>query len=69
MQEIAIKSKIITALAYDDSCGKLQIIFKNCEMRLFKAVPPHVVAELISAPSPGQYYIDHIRKSFARLTG
>ena len=69
MQDISIKSKIITGLAYDEAYRKLRIVFKNSKVRQFSEVPAHVVQQLVAAPSPGQFYIDHIRNNFARLHG
>jgi hypothetical protein len=67
MKEIFIKSHIITGLAYDASRNTLKLVFKNSQVRLFSGVPANVVGELVAAPSPGQFYIDHIRKNFTRL--
>ena len=67
MQDFSTKSGIIAALVYDDNRRKLRTVFEDCEVRLFKEVPPHITGELVSAPSPGQYHIDHIRKRFPRL--
>jgi hypothetical protein len=67
MTEILVKSRIISSLAYDSDGRKLHIVFKNKQVRLFADVPPHVVRDMVSSQSPGQFYIEHIRKNFARI--
>jgi hypothetical protein len=67
MTEILVKSRIIASLAYDSERRKLHIVFKNNEVRLFAGVPQKVVSDMVSSPSPGQFYIDHIRKNFERI--
>lgn len=67
MKEVHVESRIISRLAYDSHGRMLYIVFKNKEQRLFRGVPPHVVSEMASSHSPGQFYIDRIRKNFERL--
>ena len=68
MKDIAIKSKIIIGLAYDQDQRRLRISFKNGETRLFSGVPEQIVADMVSSFSPGQFYVDHIREHFKRIT-
>lgn len=67
MVELAVKSRIISFLAYDHERHYLRIEFKNGAIRIFSGVPPRIVDALVSAKSPGSYYIDHIRTNFERL--
>lgn len=67
MQELAVQSRIIKLLAYDREQYRLRIEFRNGAVRMFSGVPPRIVSALVSAESPGTYYIDHIRANFARL--
>jgi hypothetical protein len=66
MKELAVKSRIIAFLAYDHEQHRLRIEFKNGATRIFSGVPPKTVNALVSAKSPGSYYIDHIRTNFGR---
>jgi hypothetical protein len=67
MTEIAVKSRIISFLAYDRERRRLQIEFRNGAVRVFTGVPLRIVSALASAESPGSYYIDHIRTNFERV--
>ena len=67
MVEFAVESRIIKLLAYDREQHRLRIEFKNGAIRVFSGVPPKIVSALVSAKSPGSFYIDHIRANFERL--
>lgn len=67
MLELAVESRIIKFLAYDHEQHRLRIEFRNGAVRIFSGVPPRIVNALVSAKSPGSYYIDHIRANFERL--
>ena len=67
MMERAVESRIIKLLGYDPEQRRLRIEFRNGAIRIFSGVPPRIVDALVSAKSPGSYYIDHIRTNFARL--
>jgi hypothetical protein len=69
MVELAVRSRIIKFLAYDNERNRLRIEFTNGAIRIFAGVPAKTVSALVSAKSPGSYYIEHIRANFARLTG
>jgi hypothetical protein len=67
MQKIPVQSRIVNAVYFSQDDGKLRIRFKNGEERLFDGVPEAVVQEMVTAESPGSYYIENIRKNFTRL--
>ena len=67
MKKLPVHSRIISAVYFSQDGGQLQICFKNGEERRFADVTEDAVQAMIDAPSPGQHYIDHIRKSFRRL--
>lgn len=67
MKELPVKSRIIKSAYFSPLDGQLRLCFKNGEDRLFTGVPEHDAQALVEAPSPGQYYIDHIRTRFKRL--
>jgi hypothetical protein len=68
MVELKVDSRIISFLAYDHERHYLRIEFKNGAVRIFSGVPLKTVNALVSARSPGTYYIDHIRTIFPRLS-
>jgi hypothetical protein len=67
MKELAVSSRIIKGVFFSQEDGKLRIKFKNGEERLFTGVSETAVTEMVSAPSPGQHYLDNIRSRFQRV--
>ena len=63
MERIQIKSRLITAVAYDLSSARLEIEFHDGKVEPYTDVPAEVYRNLISADSPGSYYRHHIRES------
>jgi len=66
MKQIPVASKIVRSVHFSQEDGQLRICFRNGEERRFDGVPERVVAEFVAAPSPGTYYLEHIRTRFAR---
>ncbi|MCX8997986.1 KTSC domain-containing protein [Rhizobiaceae bacterium BDR2-2] len=67
MQQLPVTSRIIESVHFSQEDGQLYICFRNGEQRRFADVPPEEAASLCEAKSPGQYYLDHIRRRFRRL--
>lgn len=67
MKELPVHSRIISSVYFDPTDGKLRILFKNGEVRLFDSVPENKAIEMVDSASPGNYYIKHIRTHFRRL--
>jgi hypothetical protein len=67
MKELQVQSRIISSVYFDPSDGKLRILFKNGEVRLFDSVPEETALDMVKSASPGNYYIKHIRTRFRRL--
>ena len=67
MKELQVRSRIITSVYFDPEDGKLRILFRNGEVRLFDSVPESEALGMVNSPSPGNYYIEHIRTRFRRL--
>jgi hypothetical protein len=67
MHEVPVKSRIIQNVYFSQEDGRLRICFRNGEERLFEGVPVDDVNTMVAAPSPGQYYIDQIRKRYRRI--
>jgi VanZ family protein len=64
---LPLASKIIKEIYFSPSDGRLRIRMRNGEERLFVGIPNDTVQALISAPSPGRYYVEEIRERFQRL--
>lgn len=67
MIEVPVTSRIIKSVYFSQEDGQLRICFKNGEERRFEGVAETKVAEMCTAESPGQYYIEHIRRQFRRI--
>ena len=67
MHQLPVTSKAINSVYFDPNDGRLRIRFHNGESRLFAGVSEADAAALVAAPSPGQHYVEHIRKQFPRL--
>ena len=67
MQKLPIQSRIIESAYFHPEDGQLQIRFRNGEEGRFEGLAQSDAAALCAAPSPGQHYLEHIRKRFRRL--
>jgi hypothetical protein len=67
MKSLPVNSRIIQNVYFNQEDGQLHICFKNGEERLFTGVPEKEAVAMCKAKSPGQHYIDHIRKQFPRI--
>lgn len=61
-----VNSRLIDEVYFSSRDKILQVYLMDGEKRTFKDVPESIVNEMISASSPGQYYLDHIRRKFQR---
>jgi len=67
MERISVKSRIITAMNYDEQQRRLQIFFRNGQARMFADVPRDIVAEFAQSPSPGHFYLERVREQYQLL--
>jgi hypothetical protein len=67
MRQMSVKSRIIQSVYFSQDDGQLRICFKNGEQRRFTGVSEQAVVAMCASPSPGQFYIDHIRTAYKRL--
>lgn len=67
MKRLSVNSRIIQHVYFSQDDGQLHICFKNGEERLFIGVPECEVEAMCKAKSPGQHYIDRIRKQYKRI--
>lgn len=63
MERIKVKSRLITAVAYDIQAARLEIEFHNGKIEPYTDIPEQIYRNLLSADSPGSYYRHHIRGS------
>jgi hypothetical protein len=64
-----LSSRLIKEVVYDAATHVLEIELRQKGHRRYFDVPPAVVVNLITAPSPGWYYTQHIRDAFPRADG
>jgi lysyl-tRNA synthetase class 2 len=61
MDFIEVSSSSVRAVGYEESRLQMHIEFQDREVYEYAGVPPIVYAELLAAPSVGQYFNAHIR--------
>jgi len=66
-QRIPVQSRMIETVYFSQEHGRLMIRFTTGEERVFEGVGQEAANALISAPSPGQHYIDNIRHNYKRM--
>jgi len=67
MKRLPVHSKIIRSVYFSQADGRLLVCFKSGEERLFEGVLEEQALSMVTAPSPGQHYVEHIRTKFKRL--
>ncbi|MGF9565268.1 KTSC domain-containing protein [Neorhizobium sp. JUb45] len=69
MHRIAVSSRLIAEIAYDPDRQHLDVTFQDGVVRELAQVPTKTVSGLLTATSPGSYYMTYIRKVFPRRDG
>ncbi len=69
MHRIAVSSRLIAEIAYDPDHKYLDVTFHDGMVRELADVPTEAVSGLLTATSPGNYYMTYIRKVFPRRDG
>jgi len=64
MKRIAIISKVLKSVGYDEATGTLEIEFKNGGLYEYFDVPAEEYSALMLAPSKGTYFGDNIRDAY-----
>ena len=64
---VQVDSTAIDEVAYDAAARRLTIRFVHGGRYTYLDVPPRVVHGLLTAPSHGRYFHDHIRDRYAFL--
>jgi hypothetical protein len=60
-----VTSSDIASVGYDTGSQTLEIEFHATGLYRYFSVPPSVHAELLVTPSPGKYFLQHIKGKFA----
>ena len=60
-----VVSSDIASIGYDEATATLEIEFKATGIYRYFSVPATVVAELRTTPSPGKYFLQHIKGKYA----
>lgn len=63
---LPVTSALIEAVYFSREDGKLRIRMRNGEEQIFGDVDESAVNSLVTAPSPGTYYLEHIRDKFPK---
>ncbi len=64
MRRHRVQSSVIASVAYDDATRVLEVKFRSGRLYSYFEVPPHVVAELLTADSAGRYFNEQIRPNY-----
>ena len=60
-----VNSSDIASTGYDEATQTLEIEFKATGVYRYFSVPKSVSDELTATPSPGKYFLQHIKGKFA----
>ena len=65
---VAVLSRNLSAMGYDEATGELQVQFVHGgEIYSYQNVPPEIYQGLFDAPSKGTYFAYNIRNNAAYL--
>jgi len=66
MQRMPVTSALIETVFFSPEDGKLRIRMRNGEEQIFGDVDAGAVNSLVTAPSPGVYYLENIKDKFPK---
>jgi hypothetical protein len=64
MKRIAIISKVLKSVGYDEASATLEVEFKNGGLYQYLDVPVEEYSALMIAPSKGTYFSEHVRDAY-----
>jgi hypothetical protein len=64
VQEIQVKSSVISKIAYNPAGGILEVSFYRGPSRCYYDVPPEVFRDFLAAESKGRFFNSHIRRKY-----
>jgi len=65
MQRQPVNSSDIAAIGYDETSETLEIDFKATGVYRYFSVPKTVAEEFQRTPSPGKFFLQHIKGKYA----
>jgi hypothetical protein len=60
-----VTSSDIASVGFDEATGTLEIEFHATGLYRYFSVPKSVFDDLLTTPSPGKYFLQHIKGKFA----
>ena len=60
-----VVSSDVASIGYDEATETLEIEFKATGMYRYFSVPKSVFDELMATPSPGKFFLQHIKGKYA----
>ncbi len=60
-----VTSSDIASIGYDDASGTLEIEFHATNVYRYFSVPKETYEGLLATPSPGKYFLQHIKGRYA----
>lgn len=67
MERSHVVSSTLASVGYDPDSQTLEVEFRLGGVYQYKDVPPEIADGLISAPSKGHYFNEHIKNSYATV--
>ncbi len=64
MKWVALKSKMLSAVAYNHDWQQLYLKFRSGDVYCYRGVPVEEYQELLAADSKGKYVQNHIRNCY-----
>ena len=64
MSTIHIESKLIDAVDYDEASKSLKVYLSSGQRREHSDVSPKLVKAMLTASSPGRYYMNEIKGKY-----
>jgi hypothetical protein len=65
IQRQPVNSSDIASIGYDDASETLEIEFKATGVYRYFSVPKNVYDEFARTPSPGKFFLQHIKAKYA----
>jgi hypothetical protein len=67
MKPLLVKSTLIDAVYFSQEDGRLRVCLNNGEERMFEGVAEAHVIAMVTAESPGKYYLQNVRNRYKRI--
>jgi hypothetical protein len=67
MKPLPVRSKLIDAVYFSQEDGRLRVCLSSGEERMFEGVAEAQVLAMVTAKSPGKYYMENVRSRFKRI--